>query len=111
MPHGRGAVRPWHRRRPAPTLPSMMDALAHDDLAVAEDLLSASDALLGQLEELNLLDVEYPPAELRRRALRLFALSGMHPSSGTVQGLLDGVFDAQLWILSMRRRAPRCGMA
>jgi hypothetical protein len=35
----------------------------------------------------------------------------MHPSSGTVQGLLDGVFDAQLWILSMRRRAPRCGMA
>lgn len=88
----------------------MMDALAHDDLAAAEDLLATSDRLLGVLEELNLRGVGRAPSEIRGGAMRLMALSGAHPLNDSVQGLIDGLFDAQLWILSMRRRAPRRGV-
>lgn len=92
-------------------LRDMTEAVAHQDQGPASDLLATSDALLGKLEELNMRGVEHAPAELHVSAVRLMAQSGARPSSDTVQGLLDGMFDAQLWILSTRRRAPRRGGA
>jgi hypothetical protein len=89
----------------------MTEAVAHQDQGPASDLLAASDAVLGMLEELNMRGVEHAPAELHMTAVRLMAQSGAHPSSDTVQGLVDGMFDAQLWILSMRRGAARRGGA